>query len=154
MAFAKITNGVVTYFPYSIGQLRKAHANVSFPKSIPDELLAQYDMYPVAIQDTPTVDTLTHRVVADSMPTLVGGEWLLAKSTVALSQDEITKQADVAATRIRSVRTKLLTDSDWTQLADALVDSTAWATYRQALRDITGHANFPYLTVADWPVKP
>lgn len=26
--------------------------------------------------------------------------------------------------------------------------------YRQALRDITDHVNFPYLNDADWPVKP
>ena len=27
-------------------------------------------------------------------------------------------------------------------------------TYRQALRDITAHADFPYLVDSDWPVKP
>jgi hypothetical protein len=26
--------------------------------------------------------------------------------------------------------------------------------YRQALRDITSHANWPYLDEADWPTKP
>ena len=54
----------------------------------------------------------------------------------------------------RSKRNYLLSDSDWTQVADAPVDATAWATYRQALRDITGHVNFPYLTDEDWPVAP
>lgn len=29
-----------------------------------------------------------------------------------------------------------------------------WATYRQALRDITTHANWPLLEEADWPVAP
>lgn len=32
-------------------------------------------------------------------------------------------------------RDRLLAESDWTQLPDAPVDRTAWATYRQALRD-------------------
>jgi hypothetical protein len=32
--------------------------------------------------------------------------------------------------------------------------ATEWATYRQALRDITTHANFPNLEEADWPVAP
>jgi len=27
-------------------------------------------------------------------------------------------------------------------------------TYRQALRDITDHSNWPNLQEADWPVKP
>jgi hypothetical protein len=32
--------------------------------------------------------------------------------------------------------------------------TTEWATYRQALRDITLHSNFSYLLDDDWPVKP
>jgi hypothetical protein len=28
------------------------------------------------------------------------------------------------------------------------------ATYRQALRDITAHADFPDLETGDWPTKP
>jgi hypothetical protein len=37
--------------------------------------------------------------------------------------------------RMRSERNRLLTHSDWTQVADAPVDADAWATYRQELRD-------------------
>ena len=37
--------------------------------------------------------------------------------------------------RMRSVRNRLLTQSDWTQVADAPVDVDAWAIYRQELRD-------------------
>lgn len=36
--------------------------------------------------------------------------------------------------------------------AVALVDNEAWATYRQSLRDITGHTNFPYNI--GYPVNP
>jgi hypothetical protein len=32
--------------------------------------------------------------------------------------------------------------------------SAEMAAYRQALRDITTHANFPNLTEEDYPVKP
>lgn len=38
---------------------------------------------------------------------------------------------------IRAERNAKLAASDWTQLPDAPVDAAAWATYRQALRDIT-----------------
>ena len=44
--------------------------------------------------------------------------------------------------------------TDWTQLADvALTDSqkTKYATYRQAMRDITTHSNWPNLNDSDWP---
>jgi hypothetical protein len=58
----------------------------------------------------------------------------------------------VLATAARNKRNALLTQSDWTQVADAPVDTQAWATYRQALRDITDQAGFP--ENIDWPVSP
>jgi hypothetical protein len=51
----------------------------------------------------------------------------------------------------REYRNQLLTASDWTQLPDAPVNREAWAAYRQALRDLTDHVNFPNLDAADWP---
>lgn len=56
------------------------------------------------------------------------------------------------ARRIRTERNQLLSESDWTQVIDAPVDQTAWATYRQALRDITDQVGFPH--TVEWPVKP
>jgi hypothetical protein len=53
---------------------------------------------------------------------------------------------------VRKERNRLLTASDWTQISDATVDKQAWATYRQALRDITTQAGFP--TDVQWPTKP
>ena len=38
--------------------------------------------------------------------------------------------------RLRHWRNKELARTDWTQVADAPVDKTAWATYRQQLRDL------------------
>jgi hypothetical protein len=38
--------------------------------------------------------------------------------------------------QIRRWRNAKLVASDWTQIADAPVDKSAWATYRQALRDL------------------
>ena len=57
-----------------------------------------------------------------------------------------------AADEARKYRNGLLAASDWTQVADAPVDQAAWATYRQALRDITAQAGFPE-TIA-WPAVP
>lgn len=54
----------------------------------------------------------------------------------------------------RSIRDSLLAETDWTQVADAPADATTWATYRQALRDITTHTNWPNLSEPDWPAKP
>lgn len=59
---------------------------------------------------------------------------------------------DRAAFRVRAERSQLLTASDWTQVIDAPVDQGAWATYRQALRDLPQQEGFP--TTITWPVKP
>ena len=53
---------------------------------------------------------------------------------------------------IRRERDALLAASDWTQVADAPVDSAAWAVYRQALRDIPQDFATPDAVV--WPEAP
>jgi len=52
----------------------------------------------------------------------------------------------------RSSRNEKLAACDWTQLADAPVDSAAWGAYRQALRDVPSQAGFPWEIV--WPEEP
>lgn len=55
---------------------------------------------------------------------------------------------------VRQRRDSLLTACDWTQLPDVrhVVDQTAWASYRQQLRDIPQCQNFPH--VVQWPTPP
>lgn len=64
---------------------------------------------------------------------------------------------DSIANQIRLERSRLLAESDSQVLLDrwAAMSSeqqSAWAAYRQALRDIPQQAGFP--TQIDWPVKP
>jgi hypothetical protein len=54
-----------------------------------------------------------------------------------LTAEELQARIDTQWQVIRTQRNQMLKDSDWTQVADAPVDKAAWATYRQALRDIT-----------------
>jgi hypothetical protein len=54
--------------------------------------------------------------------------------------------------QIRHWRNTELSNTDWTQLTDAPVDKVAWATYREALRDLPeqgGEAD-----EVDLPIKP
>lgn len=56
---------------------------------------------------------------------------------------------------IRDERNARLRASDWTQVSDApltATQKTAWATYRQELRDVTAQDGFPDAVV--WPVAP
>ncbi|MGJ8660392.1 MAG: tail fiber assembly protein [Bacteroidota bacterium] len=59
---------------------------------------------------------------------------------------------EALATKARTKRDGLLTQSDYSQLADSPHDKQAWATYRQALRDITVQAGFP--DNITWPQEP
>jgi hypothetical protein len=56
------------------------------------------------------------------------------------------------AKSVRTTRTKLLADSDWTQIADSTADKAAWATYRTALRNVPAQAGFPWTVT--WPDAP
>ena len=64
----------------------------------------------------------------------------------------LTAEAGAKAAEVRAQRNTLLAQTDWTQVEDAPVDQTAWAAYRQALRDIPQQGGFP--TIVTWPVKP
>ena len=56
------------------------------------------------------------------------------------------------AKSVRQTRDTKLAETDWTQVADAPVDKAVWATYRQALRDITTQSGFPWtVTYPDAP---
>ena len=57
-----------------------------------------------------------------------------------------------AAERVRIERNQKLTSSDWTQLADNTADTSAWATYRQSLRDLPTTEGFPHNIT--WPQEP
>ena len=54
--------------------------------------------------------------------------------------------------QIRNWRSGELSRTDWTQLPDSPADKEAWATYRQALRDLPD--NFELADDVVFPTKP
>lgn len=70
-----------------------------------------------------------------------------------------TWDADLVLRDIRRMRSRKLAASDWTQANDSPLsdaDKAAWATYRQALRDITTSLTGTEATTEDvtWPTAP
>ncbi len=57
------------------------------------------------------------------------------------------------ATNNRSTRDSKLAETDWTAMSDVTMADNM-KTYRQALRDLPTHKNWPNLEDADWPTKP
>jgi hypothetical protein len=82
------------------------------------------------------------------MKKLVDGEYvnLTQQEIEMVSAEETSSLPDL----VRSRRDSLLAQSDVYALADRITPE--WASYRQALRDITAQEGFPYSVI--WPVKP
>ena len=81
----------------------------------------------------------------------IDGKWY-TKYFVADMDDETKAVIDAEqAKSVRTTRNEKLKDSDWTQIADAPVDKAAWATYRQALRDVPTQPGFPWEVT--WPTQ-
>jgi hypothetical protein len=130
--------GAVVYYH----ELRNMYPNVSGPLD---------DLYDVVFEGPQAQPTRYQVSFADGIVE-IGGKWY-TKYSVADMDDEAKAIKDAEqAEKTRSQRTDKLKDSDWTQVADAPVDQAAWATYRQALRDITSQAGFPW--TINWPVAP
>ena len=75
-----------------------------------------------------------------------------AKTAAEQEAEYIAMKDAEQATNVRRTRTEKLKDSDWTQIADSTADKQAWATYRQALRDISAQSGFPWTVT--WPDAP
>ena len=57
------------------------------------------------------------------------------------------------ATANRATRDAKLAETDWHGMSDVTMADNI-KTYRQALRDLPTHSNWPNLEDADWPTKP
>ena len=63
------------------------------------------------------------------------------------------ERIDIVTADNRSKRDALITATDWWASSDLTMTAEQIA-YRQALRDITAHEDWPNLADADWPVSP
>lgn len=61
--------------PYTLVQLRRDNPRTSFPKSIPADLLAQYDIYQVVQTPQPSYNELTESIKLCD-PELIDGQWV------------------------------------------------------------------------------
>jgi len=131
---------------------RRAHPNVSFPR---DWLGGTVEGVTYAFVHPVDVPAPTSKQTpVKGAPTLVDGRYI---ETWALVDDTPEQAADKIAARwsdVRADRNARLADCDWTQLADSPLTTeqrAAWATYRQALRDVTEQQD-PYALT--WPSEP
>ena len=147
------------------GEWRKLNPNVSLPRVWNQNVFDTLDIDPVLAAPKPTEVGTYQNVVRDGVVQDANGNWVENWVVRDMFQDdedgtkaekEAAYQAELderEATGNRSYRNTLLEETDWTALSDVTM-SAEMAAYRQALRDITTHTNWPNLEEADWPVKP
>ena len=133
----KIVNGEPK--PYTSAAFRAANKHTVYGQVLSNAHLNAQDVY--RVRTLPAPEQVGHRAVPNAVPDFMGTEWVLGWTLEPLGADES-----------RALRDNLLSSCDWTQVADAPVDQAAWATYRQALRDIPNQAGFP--DNVTWPNKP
>jgi hypothetical protein len=143
--FAKIENNQVVQWP--IPSITALFPNTSFPSPLTaTDLPIGY----VAVGTIPPPQLEANQKFVSGQPIQQDGKWVQSWDILSMTAGEIDARDMALATSVRAARNKKLAASDWTQVIDAPVDQVAWATYRQALRDITAQKGFP--SVIQWPV--
>ena len=153
----------------SQGEIRALNKNVSIPKVWNADVCASLNIDPVLESPKPEPSAAYKQVVRNGAVQDASDNWvqawverdMFADTTVdgvttTKAEHETAYQARLDAEAAAAVRTKrdgLLADTDFYALSDVTMSSDM-TTYRQALRDITTHSDFPNLSDDDWPTAP
>jgi len=148
------------------GELRRDNPNMSMPKVWGAAVHDALNVDPVLTAAQPTEGVGAYQIVRrNGAEQDSNGNWVQAWQIVDMfsDNDEGTKaeheaayQAQIdsnSAEQNRQARDRLIAETDWWASSDLTMTAEQTA-YRQALRDITSHANWPHLEDADWPTKP
>jgi len=151
------------------GQIRRDNPNMSLPRVWNANVCEALGVDPVLIAPAPAPSGDYKVVVRNGVVQDANNNWVYAWTerdmfadttedgvTTTKAEHEAAYQAKLDAEAGASVRTQRdakLAETDFYGLSDVTM-SAEMTTYRQALRDITAHADFPYLEDADWPAKP
>ena len=127
----------------------KVFPNTSFGPSGPSAEFLEENNAKV-VTNAFAYDPATHRL-EDCIPYVVN-DHVSTKRVVELTEWELGQKTTKKWNSVRAQRDQLLANSDWTQVADAPGDKAAWATYRQALRDLPSTGSDP--DALTWPTSP
>jgi len=147
------------------GEWRAVFKNMSLPKVWNSNVCDAMNIDPVL--PSPEATTSAYQIsVRDGVEQNDNGDWVekyVAKDmfadieggkTKAEQETEFQASLDAAtADNHRNTRNNLLAETDWTAMSDVTMADNM-KTYRQALRDLPTHKNWPNLEDADWPTKP
>ena len=152
----------------SQGAWRQHYSNMSLPRVWNDNVHDALNVDPVLRSPAATVGDYQVSV-RDGVEQDANGNWVeryVARDmfqdttedgvTTTKAEHEAAYQATLDAATAeanRATRDAKLAETDFYALTDVTL-TAEMTTYRQALRDITAHANWPNLNDDDWPAKP
>jgi hypothetical protein len=157
----KLENGVPTEWPVTHSRIKHENPNVSFPRDVSKIDVSAYGYAPFQYADFPEYDP-EYQNCEEITPVISGATYVQTwqVSDKYTSAERTAYDAQKEADRLdalpdmhRGTRASLLTETDWWASTD-LTMTAEQTDYRQALRDITSHNNWPDLSESDWPVKP
>ena len=146
----------------TMGEHRELFSNVSFPATGPSsDWMSENSVMPLIRYHSYNI--LTEKLV-DVNPYKESGVVYLTKVEALTDSEKTAAQTardNATAEQNRAERNRRLAETDWMANSDVTM-SDNWKTYRQALRDLPTHSNWPNLKVPnmdgsgdnDWPVKP
>lgn len=159
--YVKLVDNVPSEWPVSDVRIRHDNPSVSFPKDMSLIDVTSYGFAPFEYADRPEHNS-EYQNCTEIEPVLTNGiyvqtwriedKYTAEERTAYDAQKEIDRIANlyIENTQIRHSR---LQETDWWATSDRTM-TPEQISYRQALRDITLHENWPDLEEADWPVKP
>ena len=152
------------------GEFRKLFPNTSLPRQLTEAILNDLGADVVFEGPQATGGTVYQFSMPDGVEQ-IEGKWytkhilgpvftdrpatdIEPAKTAAEQEAEYRAMKDAEqAKSVRTSRGDKLKDSDWTQGKDIPDNvSSAWATYRQALRDVPSQTGFPWSV--QWPTQP
>jgi len=149
----------------SQAEVKAANPNMSLPRVWDSNVCDALDIDPVLA--SPAATTTAYQYSArDGVEQDSNGNWVekwVARDMFADIEGGDTKAEQEAAYQAtldantaaghRATRDAKLAETDFYALSDVTM-SDAMTTYRQALRDLPDHSNWPNLEEDDWPTKP
>lgn len=121
------TENIVQQYPYSHEKLRRDNPQTSFPKNPADELLASYNVFPVAPTEQPRFDPMTQRLT-EGTPVLQAGEWVQVWNVTPLSAEEVAQQQLALQDAIVAQTQQRLDDFARTRNYDGILSACTYAT--------------------------
>ena len=145
----KLEDGVASSYPSSVDNLK--YVLKIFDRDITLSDLEENNYAPYNKTDIPA-ETTTKKVVDNGIVIDPDTGW--AYSDYEITDKESAEiDTDLLAAEMRTRRDEELEATDWWATADRIMTAEQ-TSYRQALRDITSHSNWPMLQDSDWPTKP